>query len=203
MFIFKKIVANLFFPLTFCTLILLTGLFLLWFTQKKRAGKIIVSAGIILLLVLSYAPFSNSLLQSLERQYPSLTNIARVSGIKWVVVLGGGNISDPGLPVTSHLSRASLFRLAEGIRIHNQLKGSRLLLSGANVFDTESNATAMGALAVHMGVDKRNMVLESFLRDTKDQAQFIQRRGNGLHTQFIRASAIQKNGTILSIEKYH
>jgi len=202
MFIFKKIVANLFFPLTFCTLILLIGLFLLWFIQKKRAGKIIVSAGIILLLVLSYAPFSDSLLQSLERRYPPLTNIARVSGIKWVVVLGGGNISDPGLPVTSHLSRASLFRLAEGIRIHNQLKGSRLLLSGASVFDTESNATAMGALAVHIGVDKRNMVLESFSRDTKDQAQLIQRRGNGLHTQFIRASAIQKNGTILSIEKY-
>jgi len=174
MFIFKKIVANLFFPLTFCFIILLTGLFMLWFTQKKRAGKIIVSLGIILLLVLGYAPFSDTLLRSLEHRYPPLLDIAPVSAIKWVIVLGGGNTSDPKLPITSRLSQASLVRLAEGIKIHSQLKNSKLLLSGSGVFESESNAEAMAAMASHMGVDKKNMVLESLSRDTKDQARLIQ-----------------------------
>ncbi len=175
MFLFKKIVANFFFPLTFCLVILLTGLFFLWFTQRKRAGKLIVSAGVFLLLVLGYAPFSDTLLRSLENKYPALLDITKVSGVKWIVVLGGGSTFDLRLPTSSRLSQASLVRLAEGIRIHNQLEGSRLLLSGSGVFDSESNAAAMANLAVHMGVNVEDMVLETLSRDTKDQAVLIQK----------------------------
>ncbi len=175
MFIFKKIVGNLLFPLNFCLLILLSGFFLLWFTQKKRAGKIIISIGIIPLLVLSYAPFADTLLHSLENRHPPLLDIELVSDIKWVVILGGGNTSDPKLPLSSRLSESSLVRLVEGIRIHNQLKNSRLLLSGASVFDSESNAKAMAAMASHLGVKAKDMLLESFSRDTKDQARLIQK----------------------------
>ncbi len=174
MFIFKKIVANLFFPLTFCLLILLAGFFLLWFSSKKRAGKIAVSVGILLLLVSGYAPFSDTLLRSLENRYPPLLELAPVADIKWIVVLGGGSTSDPEIPIASRLSQASLIRLIEGIRIHNQLKNSRLLLSGSGVFDSESNAGIMAEMASQLGIDKGDMVLESLSRDTKDQARLIQ-----------------------------
>ena len=43
MFLFKKIVAPFFFPLSICLEILFLGLFLLWFTRRQKTGKIIVS----------------------------------------------------------------------------------------------------------------------------------------------------------------
>lgn len=174
MFLFKKIVANLFFPLTFCLLFMLAGLFLLWFTQKRKAGKIILSAGVLLLLTFGYAPFSDTLLRSLENKYPPLLDVTPVSDIKWVVVLGGGSTSDPNIPITSRLSAASLVRIAEGIRIHRQLKNSRLLLSGSGVFDTVPNAVVMAEMASYLGVDRNDIVLEPFSKDTKDHARLIQ-----------------------------
>jgi hypothetical protein len=38
MFLFKKIVAPFFFPLSLCLEILLFGLFLLWFTSREKFG---------------------------------------------------------------------------------------------------------------------------------------------------------------------
>jgi uncharacterized SAM-binding protein YcdF (DUF218 family) len=93
MFLFKKIVAPLFFPVPLCLEILLLGLFLLWFTKKQKAGKIIVSIGVGLIIIFSYGTVQDILLRSLENKYPSLINIQEVDDVKWVVVLGGGHTS--------------------------------------------------------------------------------------------------------------
>lgn len=69
MFLLKKIVAPLFFPVSLCLELLLLGLFLLWFTRKQKTGKIIVSIGVILLGTLSYGAVSDILLQPLEYKY--------------------------------------------------------------------------------------------------------------------------------------
>jgi uncharacterized SAM-binding protein YcdF (DUF218 family) len=128
-----------------------------------------------MLFVFGHAPFSDTLLGPLENRYPPPLDIVPVSDIKWVVVLGGGSTSDPGLPLTNRLSQASPIRLVEGIRIHNQLKNSRLQLSGACIFDSELNAEAMVSMASHLRVDTRDMVMESISRDTKDQPRLIQK----------------------------
>ena len=91
MFLLKKIVAPLFFPVPLCLEILLLGLLLLWFTRKQKIGKIIVSLGVILFATLSYNAVSNVLLRPLEYKYDSLINLENVSDIKGVVVLGGGH----------------------------------------------------------------------------------------------------------------
>ena len=137
MFLLKKIAASLLSPLSLCIELLLLGLFLLWFTRKQRAGKTIVSLGVILLCLFSYCAISNIFLRPLEHEYPPLINPAEVQGIKWVVVLGGGHISDPGIPATSQLSDASLARLVEGVRLYKMLPGSKLVLSGGCVFDPQ------------------------------------------------------------------
>jgi uncharacterized SAM-binding protein YcdF (DUF218 family) len=93
MFLFKKIVAPLFFPVPLCLEILLLGLFLLWFTKKQKAGKIIVSIGVGLIILFSYGTFQDILLRSLENKYPPLINLQKVDDVKWVVVLGGGHTS--------------------------------------------------------------------------------------------------------------
>lgn len=174
MFLFKKIVAPLFFPLSLCLEILLVGIFLLWFTRRQKAGKIIVSIGVVLLIALSYGTASEMLLRPLENKYPPLTDISAISDIKWVVVLSGGHSPDPNLPVTGQLSDASLVRLAEGIRIHRELPQSKLILSGGAVFSTITEAKVMADVAIALGVDAKKLVLESEAKDTKDQARLIQ-----------------------------
>jgi len=172
---FKKIVAPLFFPLSLCLEILIVGILLLWFTRKQKTGKILVTIGVTFLTVLSYGVASEILLRPLEYKYPPLTNVSAVSDVKWVVVLSGGHSEDTNIPVTGQLSDASLVRLAEGIRIHRKLPKSKLLLSGGSVFSTVAEAKAMMDVAVALGVDAKDLVLESESKDTKDQARFIQK----------------------------
>ena len=173
MFVFKKIVALLFFPLSICLEILILGLFFLWFTRKLKTGKIFVSIGVVFLTIISYGTFSNPLLRSLESKYSPITDVSGFQNIKWVAVLGGGHCSDPKLSVTDQLSHTSLVRLIEGIRIQRMLTKSKLILSGGGFFSSSSEAIAMAKLAIKLGIDNKKLIIESKSKDTKDQVNFI------------------------------
>ncbi len=172
MFLFKKIVAQFFFPVPFCLGMLLLGLFFLWFTRRQKTGKIVVSLGVLLLAALSFGTVSNVLLEPLEYKYTSLLSFNDVSDVRWIVVLAGGHTSDPQISSTSQLSPASLIRLAEGIRLYNSLPECKLILSGGKVFDPISNAKALADVAMALGVYERDIVLEQDSKDTKDEAIF-------------------------------
>ena len=173
MFLFKKIVAPFFFPLSICLELLLLGLFALWFTRRQKTGKILASIGVIFLVTISYDTVSNMFLRPVESKYLPITDTSAFKDVKWVVVLGGGHFSDPKLAITDQLSDASLVRLVEGIRIHKKLLSSKLVLSGGSVFDSTSDAGAMAKMATALGIDNREIILESKSKDTKDQAMFI------------------------------
>lgn len=177
MFIFKKIISQFLFPLALSIEISLLGLFLLWFTARQRTGKVCLSIGLCTLTLLSYGTVSDRVLGSLENSYPPY-EAGHLSGslrypIKFVLVLGGGHTSDPGLPVTSQISDASLVRLIEGVRIHRKHPGSKLLLSGGLGFDPYSDAAVMAEVAREIGVPGGDIVLEGQSRDTKDEALIL------------------------------
>ena len=173
MFWFKKIVAPFFFPLSICLEILLLGLFFLWFTRRQKTGKIVISTGVVLLTVISYGVFSNMLLRPLESKYLPIMEVSDLSDVKWVVVLSGGISSDNKLPITDQLSSVSLVRLVEGIRLHRKLSNSKLLLSGGSAFSSTSEASIMAKMAMTLGIEKKELVIESESKDTKDQASLI------------------------------
>jgi hypothetical protein len=68
MFLFKKLVSPLLFPLPLASFLLLLGLALLWFTKKQKAGKVLVSAGTFWLLSLGFGIFAPWTLAPLEPQ---------------------------------------------------------------------------------------------------------------------------------------
>ena len=181
MFILKKIIGQLFLPVPLCLEILIVGLLLLLFTRKQRTGKIILSVGVILFTLLSYPALSNTFLRRLEYRYPPLISTETsdfAAGevqpqVRWIVVLGGGHISDPKIPVTSQLSGASLVRLIEAIRLHNQIPGSKLILSEGKVFDSVPGAETMAEVAKALGVKQEDLILESESKDTIDEARII------------------------------
>ncbi len=175
MFLFKKLVAPMFFPLSLCLEILILGVIFLWFTRRQKTGKVLVTIGIILLGGLSLRASSDRLLRPLEYKYPSLVEFNDISDVKWIVVLGSGHTSDPEITVTDQISYDSLVRLIEGIRIQKILSGSKLILSGGSVPDPVPNAQIMADVALAVGVDENILVLESTSRDTKDQARLIKK----------------------------
>ena len=182
MFLFKKIVAPLFSPVTLILELFLIGLVLLWFTKRQKTGKTIITFGVIVLAILSYGSFSDFLLTSLERQYPplmiesadgSLSSSDSIHSVKWIVLLGGGHIADPRVPVTSQISNESLTRLVECVRIHRLIAGSKIILSGGAVYDSSSEAGTFAKVAAILNVNARDIVLDDVSRDTEEQAENI------------------------------
>ena len=96
-----------------------------------------------------------------------------VPAVKWIVVLGGGNMSDPKIPVTSQLSEAAMVRLIEAVRLHNRIPESKLILSGGGVSGLISEAETMPRIAKAIGVNQEDLVLETDSKDTEDQARLI------------------------------
>ena len=180
MFVVKKIVALFFYPVGLCLVILILGLFCLWGTRRQRLGKVLVTLGTVLLLLFSSSLLSSGLLVLLEQRYPALLHPETVSwgqlsetSPRWIVVLGGGHVSDPRLPANSQISAAALRRLVEGVRLHKVIPGSKLLLSGGRVFDPVPEAQVMAQIAVFLGVKPQDMRLESHSRDTAEEAGII------------------------------
>jgi uncharacterized SAM-binding protein YcdF (DUF218 family) len=180
MFVVKKIAALFLYPVGLCLGILILGLFCLWATRKQRLGKVLVTLGTMLLLLCSTSLISSRLLVPLEQRYPALLHPETVSwgfkastSPKWIVVLGGGHVSDPSLPANSQISAPALGRVVEGVRLYKVLPGSKLLLSGGAVFDPVPEAEVMGQIAVLLGVKPEDIRLESDSRDTAEEAEII------------------------------
>ncbi len=176
MFLLKKIVTPLFYPLPLCMILMIFGLLLLWFTKRQKSGKVMISIGLVFLALFSYEAISDSLLRPLERASPPLLmgNISRElpldQDVKWIVVLGGAHVSDPGIPVTSQMSFQSLARLTEALRIYRSLSGVKLILSGGAAFDPVSEAEIYFRVARIMDIPARDLVLSDQARDTEEEA---------------------------------
>ena len=134
-----------------------------------------VTVSFLLLALFSYSAFPTFLLRGLEQQYQPLLSVRDHIDVPWVVVLGGGLSPDTDLPDHDQLSDSSLSRLIEGIRIHRQIPGSRLLLSGGAPFDAVSEAEVMAEAAVSLGTNRQALYLDTYSRDSKDQAKEVKK----------------------------
>jgi uncharacterized SAM-binding protein YcdF (DUF218 family) len=180
MFFLRKFLAATLFPVALCVELMVIGIFLLLMTRRKILGKIFLSAGILIFLLVSQNVASDALLKPLESAYPALQEPSQIASkspgnIRWIVVLGGGYSFDPDLPVTSRLSPASIYRLIEGIRLLRGFPGSRLILSGGTIWNKESEGKGFQRLAIALGVDKQRIILEEKSRTTRDQAVNIKK----------------------------
>lgn len=207
MFMVKKIIGSLLLPLPFCLLISFVGLFLLWRGKREMTGKILVTLSLISLTLVSYIPVSrvidNPLKHNLSAYMPdpkSITDPAAAREVKYVVVLAGGHLAHPSIPVTGWLTCQSLFRLMEGVRVWRQHPEIKLVLSGCGAFDPVPEAHVMADMARFLGVDGRHIVLESGSMDTEDQARLI-RPIVGTHPFVLVTSAIHMRRSLALFRK--
>lgn len=174
MFLLKKIISPFFIPVPACLVLALLGLIFLWFTRKQKTGKVFVTISTLFLGLLSYGAVSDMLARPLEQECPPLTDFQTLKDVKWIVVLGGGSTVDPGLPLSTYLSVASLGRLSEAVYIHNRLPETKLILTGRSGFEgITPMAEVMGHVAVEWGVGPEDIVLETKAADTKDHPIYV------------------------------
>lgn len=176
MFLFKKIVSRMFFPVPLSLELIWIGLFILWARPQRQLGKWMLVSGLLTLTLLSFYPISRVLLLPLETQYSSLRIASQSEGqafaqshpVKWIVVLSGGANDEPAFPLVSQLSSASLIRVVGGVGLYQNIPSVKMVLSGSPL-----ETQLMFKLARSIGVPEEDLVFESGSRDTKDQARYV------------------------------
>ncbi|WEM43349.1 envelope biogenesis factor ElyC [Photobacterium sp. DA100] len=168
MFELKKIVSALLMPLPAMLMLGLLGLLLLWFTRRKGLASFFISFAFLGIFLVSFQPIATSLLRPLEKAYPPY--VPSGQAVDYVMVLGSGHVIDHAMPITSQLSRTSLMRLSEGMRIHRLFPGSKLILSGYGGGTDISQARMMAKVALALGVNKNDILLLETAKDTWEEA---------------------------------
>ena len=176
MFLLKKIVAPFLLPVPRSVFLALAGLFFLWFTRRQKTGKLFVTIAFLVLAFFSNGGVSDLFMRPLEQKYPPVTDVKAIKNVKWIVVLGGGSNFDPQLPVSTYLSEASLTRVSEAIRIHNRLPKTRLIFSGRHFIEgIRPVAEVMAQMALELGIQPEEIVIEAEAVDTKDHPIFVKK----------------------------
>lgn len=170
MFILKKLISRLFFPLSLVIELLLLGTFL------KKRRKLFLLTGVTLLYLFSFGPFNYLILRPLESQHVPISASTLNKEVRWIVVLSGGSREDTALTPEDRLSDASLKRLMEGLRLSRLLPNARLVLSGGDYRGISPDAIIMRQIALDQGVAPERIILEAASWDTIDQAKFLKDR---------------------------
>lgn len=200
MFFIKKIAALSLMPLPLCLWLLGFGVLLLWCRRRMGLAKILLTVVFLFLILLSFSSVANQIVKPLESLHAPLLNAQKVQDLNWVVVLGGGHISNQKFSSNAQLGSQSLSRLVEGIRIKKMLPGSKLLLSGGGVYDPLPEADTMADVAHMLGVSRDDIILETQAKDTQEQAERIEEM-LGPTSMILVTSAVHMPRAILVFEQ--
>ncbi len=168
-----KMLSALLAPLSLVLIALALG-GVLWFFQRRRAAGYSLGLAFALFLVFSSEPFARMILSPLEARYEPLYDVDAVRDVRWVLVLGSGASDASEHPATTRLSGVAGLRLVEGLRIHRELPGSTLVLSGGTVFGDEPSATVMSRAAVSLGANPGSIRIHPNPRNTYEEARLVQ-----------------------------
>ena len=167
-FLLKKFITFFVEPLGLVLVFLAFGIYFLH-VKKYLFSKIALSLGVFLLLLFSYPPFANFLVQNLENKYPKFDY---KHNVKYIHVLGNGHNTDKDQPISSQISSGGTKRVLEGVIIHKHLADSKIIFTGyAGETDT-SNAVMNAKLAAELGVKYKDMIINPKPKDTKEEALF-------------------------------
>lgn len=165
-FVLKKLISAVLMPLPGCMTLAALGVVLVA-RGRRRLGWGAVGAATLLLWAAGTTPVADALMRAVETDAPAFPG----DSVDFVLVLGGGHVSDPALPLSAQLYSPALHRLAEGVAIATAQPWSRLLLSGWGGADPRSNADVYREVGATWGFPELRMVLDPRPRDTRQEAE--------------------------------
>ena len=167
-FFLKKFISFFLEPFGMVATLFVLGLYFLYMNRAKRA-KQFLSASFLLLFLFSYPPFTNTLVENLENQYPKYDYKTEV---EYVHVLGNGHNTDKSQPISSHLNDTQTKRVLEGIIIYKHTPNSKLIFTGYSGSTDISNAKMNAILSSALGVEDEAMIINGNPVDTREEAAF-------------------------------
>jgi len=172
-FVLTKILHLLLLPPASLVLLVLAGLLLL--SRSRTLGRTLMTAGLILLCLLSLPPVANILIRPLEGAYPPYTVSSKKADA--VVVLGSGARDLSWVPSPSAPDENSLQRLVEGISLASMLRIPLAITGGSGEIRPGSvrEADAMADTAVRLGFPRRDLIVENRSRNTWENAEYLQK----------------------------
>lgn len=169
----KMLAAQLLMPLPLCFLLLAAGVLLRRICL--RLGNAVAVAGVLALVLLSWAPVADRLLGPIEARYPPVHSWPETPSVSAVVVLGGGYQPNQPWVVTGQLSEASVNRLLEGLRLwHLSPSEPLLVVTGASRYvGIEPMARAYERVARDMAVPDSQLHVLDTPTDTGEEAKAV------------------------------
>lgn len=168
LFTFKKLFSGMLLPLPLLLLLSAVGLSLLWFSNRQRLAKWLLTLNWVALLLFSLQPVADRLLAPLEHQYLTLNHPSKVD---YIVVLGGGYTYNSAWAPSSNLLGNSLPRVTEGIRQWRYNPQAKLIFTGAAAANNpRSSASVAAEVAYSLGVPQDKVVLLDKPKDTEQEA---------------------------------
>jgi uncharacterized SAM-binding protein YcdF (DUF218 family) len=172
--ILRNYILALISPTAWIGILLILGTFLLW-TKKQKVAKIFLTLGVSLFVLFSFDPIVEALLNQLENKYPGfeISQLKATDKIKYVVVLAGGYIESPNThPLSTKLGKSTNIRVIEGIKIHREIPGSKMVFTGKGWAEM-TEAQAMKNFAISLGVKAEDIVLENESTNTIDHTVYL------------------------------
>jgi uncharacterized SAM-binding protein YcdF (DUF218 family) len=161
-------------PTTWIGLFLIVGVILLW-TKRQKMARTLLTVGVSFFVLFSYDPLVEIFLNKLERKYPGfkIENVKAAESIRYVLVLAGGYVDTPEThPLSTKLGRSTNIRVIEGIKIHRELPGSKLVFTGKG-FYSFTEAEAMKKFAISLGVAPDDIIIETKSTNTIDHTLYL------------------------------
>lgn len=165
--IIKKSIEIIFSPLGIVSLLMGVGI-VLWNTKRcaHLARRMLLCGGILFLIFL-FSPLSRYLMLGLERPFHPMLIPPESPKIEKIVVLAGYAREFPGIPITSSISKQTIYSLSEGLRLYRLLPGSSLITSGGMAPGGKKPiASSMADFLRQMGVPAGNLIVEGNSRNT-------------------------------------
>lgn len=171
LFSLKKFIGGMLLPLPFLLLLIGVAILLLWFSRWQKTAKSLLTAGWLVLLLLSLQPIADGLLKPVESDYPTWRGGPQV---QYIVVLGGGYTWNPQWAPSSNLINNSLPRVTEGVRLWLANPGATLIFTGANAIGNPVSTAEAGArVAESLGVPRGAIVTLDTPKDTEEEAAAV------------------------------
>lgn len=185
----KGLAAELLMPLPMMVVAVVVGLALRQF-GRRRLGNALCIAAVALLVLASWGPVADRLLEPLEQRYPAMVEPPDTP-VEAIVVLGGGWQPEPQWPVTVQLSESSLSRLMEGLRLWHARPEALLIVSGGSSHASVPGvAVGYARAAQALGVPEASLVVLDSPANTGEEALAVRDRlGEGARIVLVTSAS--------------
>jgi uncharacterized SAM-binding protein YcdF (DUF218 family) len=164
---FKQSVVIIFSPLGIMSLLIVTGIVLRCTNKCSQLAHRLLYWGGILFLIFLFSPLSRYLVLGLERNFKPLNTPPESPKIERIVILAGYAEEFPGIPITSSISKQTIYNISEGLRLYRLLPGSKLITSGGlGPRGEKPFAASMADFLRQVGVPDRDLIVEGNSRNT-------------------------------------